>query len=123
MFARDRAVVVDERFDGIGHIDDLRIAIDLHVGAVELVRQHSDARAWITPQVGGLGTPRVTRDHDPALLVDPACHRRTLQRSIRSKRGEHHAMSRSDEFQQPRQIDGVGGRVVSGHTSTLATGQ
>jgi hypothetical protein len=110
-----------QRLNGIGQVDHLRIAVDLHVGIIEFVGEHHHAGARCAADIGRLGALWIARDHDAACVVDPSRDRGALQRAVRPKCGEHHAMSRPDERQELGQADSFGGREFLGHPTTLAT--
>src|ERR1700722_7276238 len=99
VLAGDGAVIVDERFDRLGHVDHFGVPVDLHVGAVELVGEHDHACPRSAPDIGALGALGVARDHHPPLLVDTAGHGRALQRAIRPKGGQHHSVSWPNEIE------------------------
>jgi hypothetical protein len=98
MLTRDGPVVVDQRLDGIGQLDDFGVTVDLDVRPVEFVRQHGDTGLRRSPDVGRLGALWITGDHDASRVVDAAGHRRALQRAVGPKCGEHHVMSRTNEL-------------------------
>src|SRR6202453_2277109 len=99
VFTGDHVVIVDEQFHSFGHVDHLRISVELHIGTAEFVREHAHAGPRVASDVDTLGAPRIARDYYPALPVDPAGHRRTLQRRICAKGGQNHLVPRPDEIQ------------------------
>jgi hypothetical protein len=121
VFTGDGPVVVDQRLNGVRQLDHLGVAVDLHVGVIEFVGKHHHAGPRRATDVGRFGALRIAGDHNATGVVDPTGHRGALQRAVRAKCGEHHAMSRPDELQQVGQADHVGGRILSGHMTTLAT--
>jgi hypothetical protein len=99
MLTGDGPVVVDQRLDRVGQVDHLGIAVNLHVGTIEFVREHHHTRVSVALHVGRLRALRITRYDNAAHFVYAARHRRALQRPVRAKRGEHHPMARSDEVE------------------------
>jgi hypothetical protein len=99
MFTCDGPVIVDQRLDGVRQVDHLGVTVDLDVGVVEFVGKHRDAGPWCATDVCRFGPLWIAGDHDAAGVVDPTRHRGALQRAVRPKRNQHHAMSRPDEVQ------------------------
>jgi hypothetical protein len=66
----DAPVVVHERLQRLGHVEDLGVPVDLHVRAVPVIGQDTDRHLLVAPQVVGLGPVGIGRDHDPAVRVD-----------------------------------------------------
>src|SRR4029077_5318789 len=99
MFTCDGPVVVDQRLDCRRQVDPLGVTVDLDVGVVEFLGEHRDAGPWCATDVGRFGPPWIAGDHDAAGAVDPTRNRGALQRAVRAKRNEHHAMSRPNEAQ------------------------
>src|SRR5580693_355687 len=99
VFTGDHAVIVDEQLHSFGHVDHLRVSVELHIGTAEFVREHDHAGPRVASDVDTLGALRIARDYHPALPVDPAGHRRTLRRRICAKGGQNHLVPRPDEIQ------------------------
>lgn len=119
MFTGHRAEVVHQGLDGLGQRNDLGRAVDLDVGAVELVAEHENAGARVATDVGGFGPLWVAGHHDAPVGVEAAGHRGGLQRSVGAERGEHHLVAWADEVVQFIGGDGVGRRILSGHHASV----
>ncbi len=100
VFACDRPVVRDQRLHRFWHVHDLGVAVDLHPGAAEVVRQDNDAGTGILAGVAGLRAGGVGGDNETSGLVDAARHRRGLRAAVGTCRDDDGVMTGPDEVEQ-----------------------
>jgi hypothetical protein len=96
----DRPVVGDQGVHRRWHVNDLCIAIDLHPGATEIIREDDDADARIPAGIAGLRASRVGGDNETSGLVNAARHRRRLRAATGTGRDDDGVVTRPDELEQ-----------------------
>lgn len=110
VFACDAAVVLDEVFEGVGQVEDFGGAVDLDVGAVEVVGEHAHRDGRGAAGVAGFGALWVGGHDDAALGVDAAGDGGDLQSVGGGAAGDQDAVvAGAEEVEQLRPVDEVGG--------------
>src|SRR6478736_8991978 len=115
VLSRDAAEVLHEGLDGVGRVDDLALAVELHPRAPEVVGEHEHADPGVAAGVDGLGPPRVGRDDDAALRVDAAGDRRGLGAAVGAGRHQHHLVPWAGELEEAVEVDVSGRRDGACH--------